>query len=154
MRFYRHGDVHFLTSQKDISARNRVKQPKLGKAKKHSYLKFFGRHEHRVVMEKKLGRALVRGEIVHHIDGNRHNNKPENLQLMTQSEHWNVHRDEIISAIKNKPKKNKCPSGHEYNEQNSGFNKKGIRFCRVCARLANRAWSENAKNKRLSTKSN
>lgn len=37
--------------------------------------------EHRLVMENMLGRALVKGESVHHIDGNRANNAPENLEL-------------------------------------------------------------------------
>lgn len=37
--------------------------------------------EHRLVMEQKLGRRLERGESVHHIDGDRANNAPENLQL-------------------------------------------------------------------------
>jgi hypothetical protein len=37
--------------------------------------------EHRLVMGKKLGRPLTDNETVHHIDGNRANNSPENLQL-------------------------------------------------------------------------
>lgn len=45
------------------------------------------KYEHRVVMEKHLGRALNRSEIVHHIDGNRENNDISNLQVMSKREH-------------------------------------------------------------------
>lgn len=56
-----------------------------------SYIKEGGRHQHRVVAEEKLGRPLEEGEIVHHIDGNKFNNDPDNLQVMTQSEHARIH---------------------------------------------------------------
>ena len=37
--------------------------------------------EHRLVMENVLGRALQPGENIHHKDGHRQNNSPENLEL-------------------------------------------------------------------------
>lgn len=49
------------------------------------------RDEHRLVMEKFLGRKLERYEIVHHKDGNKRNNSLENLEVMTLSEHSRIH---------------------------------------------------------------
>lgn len=44
--------------------------------------------EHRHVVEKRIGRYLDQGEVVHHIDGNPSNNAPENLRLYaSQAEH-------------------------------------------------------------------
>ena len=47
--------------------------------------------EHRVIMEKHLGRPLEREEVVHHIDKNPLNNHIDNLQLMTRSSHSTFH---------------------------------------------------------------
>lgn len=50
-------------------------------------------YEHIIVAETKLGRPLLEGEVVHHIDLDKTNNHPDNLQVFaSQTEHINYHR--------------------------------------------------------------
>lgn len=71
---------------REYAEENGNRQRRTGKLS-HTYVKFHGRHEHRVVAERKLGRSLIKGEIVHHIDGNPKNNNPSNLRVISQREH-------------------------------------------------------------------
>ena len=57
-----------------------------------TYKKIVARHAHRIIAEEIIGRPLREGEVIHHVDGNKHNNHPINLALMPdQSTHMKMH---------------------------------------------------------------
>lgn len=60
--------------------------------------------EHRKVMSRTLRRALRKDEIVHHVNGDKTDNRPENLMVMTQGEHVKIHHQkltpQVVKAIK------------------------------------------------------
>lgn len=50
-------------------------------------------YEHRIVAEAKIGRRLLPGEVVHHIDGDKQNNLPSNLEVHASiADHLAEHR--------------------------------------------------------------
>jgi uncharacterized protein (DUF1330 family) len=64
----------------------RIYVPSHPAANKRGYVK-----EHRWLMEQHLGRYLTKDEHVHHINGDRTDNRIENLQLISSSKHTSFH---------------------------------------------------------------
>lgn len=52
--------------------------------------------KHRLVLEKKLGRFLKSDEVAHHVNENKLDNRSENIELMSFSEHSRLHAKEKV----------------------------------------------------------
>ena len=90
------------------------------------YFQSAGKRLHRVVYEYFYG-EIPKGHSVHHADGNRSNNQPENLILLHRSQHIRTHNSEpkrkemagqaIKRAIAKAPEWHASPEGIEWHKQ-------------------------------------
>lgn len=63
-----------------------IKKPNHPKADSSGYV-----YEHRYLVERELGRYLNSDEHIHHVNGIKDDNRLENLQVVTPSEHVRIH---------------------------------------------------------------
>jgi len=85
-----------LNSTEGWTAERRAKwrARNLGKGENRTYKKVYGKHTHRVVAEMMLGRELFPDEVVHHKNGDKTDNRPENIEVMTRGQHASLHMRE------------------------------------------------------------
>lgn len=77
-----------------------IRKPKHPSSYKNGYM-----FEHRYIMEKKLGRKLKKYEHVHHKNGVKDDNRPDNLELVNAQSHNLISR--LEKRVKELEKENK-----------------------------------------------
>lgn len=85
-RVQRHGDPHKTERKHGQQRRLTSRGYALVRRPEHPAQVRGWVHEHRVVMESMIGRLLEPGENVHHRNGVRDDNRPENLELWVSSQ--------------------------------------------------------------------
>ncbi len=95
-------NVEMNPTRMTASTRKKIREAHLGRGSNKAYKKLYGRHEHRVIAEKIIGRLLESDEVVHHIDGDFQNNNEDNLRIFSsQAEHARFHKelDAVLKMI-------------------------------------------------------
>lgn len=77
--------------------------------------------EHRVIMERVIGRPLSRQEVVDHINGVRHDNRRENLRVRIWSKHAKEHLNEQWGTAQRLRPQPKPRLGANYDPARKGF---------------------------------
>ena len=93
-------------------------------------------------LENIMGRCLDKLEDVHHIDGDKTNDNPNNLVALSRKAHRQLHHPKKIIEPHARKIRTHCKHGHEFTESNtyiwiSPFGVK-MRQCKTCNRINKR----------------
>lgn len=104
------------------------------------------RDEHRLIMERRLGRRLGFNEVVHHKNHDATDNRPDNLEVLSRSAHSAMHiTDETIRRVVAIGKKAEKPLIH--GTSNAYFQKRcRCDLCKAVAREQKAAWRRRTSN--------
>jgi hypothetical protein len=80
-----------------IEDRTKLHRDKSGYIREWCNQRKRGMLQHRLVMERSLGRRLLAGESVHHINGVRDDNRPENLELWVKPQCRGIRVEDAIA---------------------------------------------------------
>jgi hypothetical protein len=88
----------------------------------NEYERFGQKYVHRLIAAEMVGRDLLPGEQIHHINGDRRDNRPENLEVVSAHEHRQRH---LVPE---------CMHGHDLTNPANVYLRPdtGARQCRAC----------------------
>lgn len=99
-------NMHYIRFKKHGNPLKKTRNERGEGTLSHGYLRITKNGKtktlHRLIMEKIIGRKLSEKEIVHHINENKLDNRPENLQIMSKSFHQFIHH---VTTFRNKTHK-------------------------------------------------
>lgn len=114
----------------------------------YGHFKFDGRMvlSHRFSYEL-FNNIIPTGIVLDHLCRNPACVNPEHLDPVTQKE--NIHRGIGIGIDHPNTNKTHCPKKHEYTEENTYFNSRGSRECRICKQQCNLKYKISRKKSQL-----
>lgn len=93
------GGLKRIVAERCRPCRTKLTRQRIAQENRYIHIHKQGR-EHKRMAEQMIGRPLVRDEVVHHINGKRWDNRPENLQVMTRGDHTRLHNRERYEKLR------------------------------------------------------